>query len=117
MSADRFASGSCLESGTAIDIFLLDDSFQHLQLARDLDIVMLDGSRKLKDEWLLPAGPLREPLKACRRADILVVSRKFERPVIEARDAQTFSIFYAQTRLLGFRAFGSRSETKYHSKK
>lgn len=112
---DRLASGSRLESNNAIDIFLLDDGFQHLQLARDLDIVMLDGSRKLKDEWLLPAGPLREPIEACRRADILVVSRKFERPVIEARDAHTFSIFYAQTRLLGFRAFGSRSETKYLS--
>jgi tetraacyldisaccharide 4'-kinase len=110
---DRFASGSRLESDNTIDIFLLDDGFQHLQLARDLDIVMLDGSRKLKDQWLLPAGPLREPIAACRRADILVVSRKFEGPVIEARDAHAFAIFYAQTRLLGFRPFGSHSESKY----
>jgi tetraacyldisaccharide 4'-kinase len=112
---DRFASGRRLESETAIDIFLLDDGFQHLQLARDLDILMLDGSRKLKDQWLLPAGPLREPIAACRRADILVVSRKFERPVIEARDADKFAIFYAQTRLLGFRPLASNSETKYLS--
>src|SRR5260370_4586026 len=33
---DRFVSGSRLESGNAIDVFLLDDGFQHLQLARDL---------------------------------------------------------------------------------
>jgi tetraacyldisaccharide 4'-kinase len=112
---DRFASASRLEADNRIDVFLLDDGFQHLQLARDLDIVMLDGSRKLKDQWLLPAGALREPIAACRRADILVVSRKFERPVIEARDAHTFAIFYAQTRLLGFRPFESRSETKYLS--
>lgn len=112
---DRFASGSRLESDKPIDVFLLDDGFQHLRLARDLDILMLDGSRKLKDEWLLPAGSLREPISACRRADILVVSRKFERPVIEARDAHTFAIFYAQTRLLGFRSLGSHSESKYLS--
>jgi len=112
---DRFASGSRLESENDIDVFLLDDGFQHLQLARDLDILMLDGSRKLKSEWLLPAGPLREPVSACRRADILVVSRKFERPVIEAKDAHTFSIFYAQTRLLGFRHFGAGPEEKYLS--
>ena len=112
---DRFTSGSRLESDNAIDIFLLDDGFQHLQLARDLDIVMLDGSRKLKDQWLLPAGPLREPIAACRRADILIVSRKFERPIIEARDAHTFAIFYAQTRLLGFRRFGFHSKSKYLS--
>jgi tetraacyldisaccharide 4'-kinase len=112
---DRFTSGTRLEYESAIDIFLLDDGFQHLKLARDLDIVMLDGSRKLKDEWLLPAGQLREPIAACRRADILVVSRKFERPVIESKDAHQFAIFYAQTRLLGFRPFGSPSETKYLS--
>jgi tetraacyldisaccharide 4'-kinase len=112
---DRFASGSQLLSDNAVDVFLLDDGFQHLKLARDLDIVMLDGSRKLKNEWLLPAGSLREPLAACRRADILVVSRKFERPVIEAGDAHAFSIFYAQTRLLGFRQFGSEPDKKYLS--
>jgi tetraacyldisaccharide 4'-kinase len=112
---DRFKCGSHLESANAVDVFLLDDGFQHLRLARDLDIVMLDGSRKLQNEWLLPAGPLREPLAACRHADILVVSRKFERVFIEARDAHTFSIFYAQTRLLGFRRVGSGSQQKYLS--
>jgi tetraacyldisaccharide 4'-kinase len=115
VSPDRFACGSRLESANAVDVFLLDDGFQHLQLARDLDIVMLDGSRKLKEEWLLPAGTLREPIAACRRADILVVSRKFERPFIEARDAHNFALFYAQTRLLGFRRFGSDSRQKYLS--
>jgi tetraacyldisaccharide 4'-kinase len=112
---DRFASGSRLQSENAVDVFLLDDGFQHLQLARDLDIVMLDGSRKLKNEWLLPAGSLREPIAACRRADILVVSRKFERPFIEAGDAHKFSIFYAQTRLVGFRRFGSDQDKKHLS--
>src|SRR5712664_2771740 len=58
---DRFASGSRLEAQQKVDVFLLDDGFQHLQLARDLDIVMVDGSRKLENEWLLPAGFLREP--------------------------------------------------------
>ena len=112
---DRFACGSRLESANAVDVFLLDDGFQHLQLARDLDIVMLDGSRKLKNEWLLPAGPLRENISAVRRADILVVSRKFERPHIEAPDAHRFSIFYAQTRLLGFRRLGSDQPSQYLS--
>jgi tetraacyldisaccharide 4'-kinase len=112
VGADRYAEGRALESA-GVDVFLLDDGFQHMELARDLDIVMLDGSRKLKDEWLLPAGLLREPIAACRRANILIVSRKFERPPIEARDAHEFSIFYSQTRLLGFRRFGSEAGTLY----
>jgi tetraacyldisaccharide 4'-kinase len=112
---DRFAEGHSIEQREPIDVFLLDDGFQHLPLARDLDIVMLDGSRKLKDQWLLPSGMLREPISACRRANILVVTRKTERPDIEAGDAHKFSIFYAQTRLLGFRRHGSRSDLLYVS--
>jgi tetraacyldisaccharide 4'-kinase len=115
VGSNRYESGRRLESEHEIDVFLLDDGFQHLQLARDLDIVMLDGSRKLRDEWLLPAGLLREPIAACRRADILIVSRKFERPPIEARDAHKFCIFYSQTRLLGFRRFESIDEPRYLS--
>jgi tetraacyldisaccharide 4'-kinase len=115
VGANRFASGSRLESENAIDVFLLDDGFQHVQLARDLDIVMLDGSRKLANEWLLPAGSLREPLAGCRRADILVVTRKFERPEMDARGAQASSIFFAHTKLLGFRQFASDSGEKYLS--
>jgi len=107
---DRFAEGQRIEQQHSVDVFLLDDGFQHLSLARDLDIVMLDGSHKLKDQWLLPAGVLREPISACRRADILVVTRKTERPDIEAGDVNKYSIFYAHTRLLGFRRYGDRSD-------
>jgi tetraacyldisaccharide 4'-kinase len=110
---NRFKEGKRIEERTPIDVFLLDDGFQHLALARDVDIVMLDGTRKLKNEWLLPAGSLREPIAACRRADILVVTRKTERPDIEASDSHKFSIFYAQARLLGFRRFGEESELRY----
>jgi tetraacyldisaccharide 4'-kinase len=106
---DRFAEGCRIEEQQSIDVFLLDDGFQHLSLARDLDIVMLDGSQKLKDQWLLPSGVLREPISACRRADFLVVTRKTERPDLDAADAHASTIFYAQTRLLGFRRYGGHS--------
>jgi tetraacyldisaccharide 4'-kinase len=106
---DRFAEGRRIEEQRTIDVFLLDDGFQHLSLARDFDILMLDGSRKLKDQWLLPSGVLREPLSAFQRADVLVVTRKAEPPDLEAGDAHPYSIFYAQTRLLGFRPYGERA--------
>jgi len=106
---DRYAEGLRIEQQMPIDVFLLDDGFQHLPLARDLDIVMLDGSRKLRDQWLLPSGVLREPISAWRRADILVVTRKTERPDIEAGGAREACTFYAQTRLLGFRRYGADS--------
>jgi tetraacyldisaccharide 4'-kinase len=112
---NRYEIGTRLETESQIDTFVLDDGFQHRQLARDLDIVMLDGSRKLENEWLLPAGSLREPISAVERADILIVSRKFERPWVEANDSQKFSIFYAQTHLLGLRRLGGGPGLSYVS--
>jgi tetraacyldisaccharide 4'-kinase len=110
---NRFAAGQRLEAQQAIDIFILDDGFQHFQLARDLDILMLDGSRKLKDEWLLPTGVLREPILACRRADILVVTRKTGHPDFGTGGAHDSSTFYAQTRLLGFYRHDTDSNRRY----
>jgi tetraacyldisaccharide 4'-kinase len=52
-------------------VHLLDDGFQHRQLARDVDILILDR-RDWKD-GLLPAGNLREPLKAARRASVIAI--------------------------------------------
>jgi tetraacyldisaccharide 4'-kinase len=52
-------------------IHLLDDGFQHRQLARDVNILLLD-SRGWQD-WLLPAGNLREPLRAIRRASVIAI--------------------------------------------
>ena len=112
---DRFAAGRQLESQQPVDFFILDDGYQHLQLARDINILMLDGSVKLKDEWLLPAGVLREPISACRRANILIVTRKTERPLIEEQDSHNFSIFSARTRLHGFRMAGRHEIPNYLS--
>jgi tetraacyldisaccharide 4'-kinase len=58
------------------DIAVLDDGFQHRQLKRDVDIVLISADRWTDDVKLLPAGPWREPLTAARRADLLIVTRK-----------------------------------------
>jgi tetraacyldisaccharide 4'-kinase len=58
--------------GEAFGVHLLDDGFQHRQLHRDVNILLLDG-RDWSRERLLPAGNLREPLAAMRRADVLAI--------------------------------------------
>jgi tetraacyldisaccharide 4'-kinase len=115
VGGDRYAEGRRIEARSPVDVFLLDDGFQHLKLARDVDVLMLDGSRKLKSEALLPAGSLREPISSCARADILVVTRKTEQEAVEAADAHGHAIFYAQTRLLGFRLIGAEGVPKHVS--
>src|SRR3977135_2084312 len=64
---DRFAEGHRLESRQPTDVFLLDDGFQHLQLARDLDILLMDASRPLAGGLLLHAGSLPEPVPGMLR--------------------------------------------------
>ena len=56
-------------------VIVLDDGFQHRRLARDLDIVLLDGARPLGNRRLLPAGTLREPASQLSRANLIVATR------------------------------------------
>ncbi|SHG22932.1 lipid-A-disaccharide kinase [Desulfacinum infernum DSM 9756] len=53
-------------------VLVLDDGFQYVQLSRSLDVVVLDARRPLGNGRLLPAGPLREPPEALRRAHVIV---------------------------------------------
>ncbi len=56
-----------------LDAVILDDGFQHVRLKRDLDLVLVNGTRGIGNGWVLPAGPMREPLAALRRADATIV--------------------------------------------
>lgn len=57
------------------DILLLDDGFQHLAVARDLDLVLVDAGDPWGGGHLPPLGRLREPVSALRRASAVVVSK------------------------------------------
>jgi tetraacyldisaccharide 4'-kinase len=57
------------------DLLLLDDGFQHRALARDLDLLLLDGVRRWGNGRTLPLGDLREPMASAARASCLVVTR------------------------------------------
>ena len=72
VGASRFNAGLLAERETSqAGVHLLDDGFQHRQLARDADIVVLHRSDF--SQALLPAGRLREPLSSLRRASILAL--------------------------------------------
>jgi tetraacyldisaccharide 4'-kinase len=74
VGANRYQSGQ-LAVATGCEVILLDDGFQHLALARDLDIVVLDGTAPFDNGEMLPWGRLREPLYGLRRASAIVVTR------------------------------------------
>ena len=73
---DRFRGGErVLREHPGVDLFLLDDGFQHRALHRDLDVVILDATRPLGYGHLLPRGYRREPWSALRRADHILLTR------------------------------------------
>jgi tetraacyldisaccharide 4'-kinase len=74
VSADRYLAGRAAEERFEVDTHILDDGFQHLGLARALDIVLLDATENY-DAGLIPAGRLREPLTALARAHIVISTR------------------------------------------
>lgn len=57
-----------------VDVLVADDGLQHYALARDLEIVVVDGERGFGNGHLLPAGPLREPLSRLDAVDAVVIN-------------------------------------------
>jgi tetraacyldisaccharide 4'-kinase len=73
--ADRISAGQGAIKHLSTDCFVLDDGFQHLQLARDLNIVTVDATDPWGGRQMLPYGRLREPLTGFKRADCIVLMR------------------------------------------
>jgi tetraacyldisaccharide 4'-kinase len=71
---DRVAAARLAVARFSPDLVIMDDGFQHRRLARDLDLVIAPDPDHERE--LLPAGPLREPLAALGRADLVVEVRR-----------------------------------------
>lgn len=88
---DRAVAGrSLLAAHPDVDVLLCDDGLQHVRLARDVELAVFDG-RGAGNGWLLPAGPLREPLARLAGVDAIVCNGPADPrlPVSVARFAMT----------------------------
>jgi tetraacyldisaccharide 4'-kinase len=68
----RAGAAQLLEASAEVDVLLADDGLQHYALARDVEILVIDGRRGLGNGALLPAGPLREPASRAAHCDFVV---------------------------------------------
>ena len=71
VSADRYLAGLFAEKYFDVTVSILDDGFQHMQLQRDVDLLLLSPADL--DDRVLPSGRLREPLSSARFADAVLV--------------------------------------------
>jgi len=78
VSSQRYQAGQVALERFGVEVLLLDDGFQHRQLARDVDILTVPAHSVIglqaARERLLPAGNLREPPTALRRADVILLT-------------------------------------------
>jgi len=107
VGADRYEAGLGAVAHDQPDVFVLDDGFQHVQLHRDLDLVLLDAAHPTGNGRLLPAGPLREPLQALERAHAAIFVESPEKPPLRAdslRQGPLFGkpVFQARPIIAGF---------------
>ncbi len=75
VGADRYELGRWVLDRFPVDCLILDDGFQHLRLYRDVNLLLVDATDVEGLAALVPAGRLREPLQAARRASAIVVTR------------------------------------------
>ena len=73
VSPDRHLAGTLAESRFGCTVHVLDDGFQHVELARDFDILVTTPG-EIPNGKVIPAGRLREPMDAAARAHLLIVS-------------------------------------------
>lgn len=73
---DRVAAAQLLLDTNEIDIIISDDGMQHYRLARDVELSLLDGERRLGNKRSLPAGPLRERPQRLETVDFIISNGK-----------------------------------------
>lgn len=104
----RLAAAAAADGRTLV---LVDDGFSHWRLHRDVDLLLVDADDPLGGGLLLPAGRLREPLRAVQRAQALVLTRCPEPPAAALRErlrrlAPAAAFARASHRVSGIRAHG-----------
>ena len=77
VGSDRVEAAKTLIKNKHCNILISDDGLQHFKLGRDIEIAMVDGLRKFGNNLLLPAGPLREPIKKLDKVDFVINTNNF----------------------------------------
>lgn len=88
------------------DVIILDDGFQHRKIRRNLDIVLLDTEELTRNKFysffVLPSGNLRESRFGLKRADIIILNKKFSGCVPDYKPEKKSKVFSLEYRIKGF---------------
>ncbi|EAV6589109.1 tetraacyldisaccharide 4'-kinase [Salmonella enterica] len=74
VAPERAAAVKAILAAHDVQIIITDDGLQHYRLARDIEIVVIDGVRRFGNGWWLPAGPMRERASRLKTVDAAIVN-------------------------------------------
>jgi tetraacyldisaccharide 4'-kinase len=74
VAPNRYQAAEALVRYHGCDVVISDDGLQHYAMQRDIEVVVIDGVRRFGTGFMLPAGPLREPVARLREVDLVVVN-------------------------------------------
>jgi len=107
--ADRVSAARWAVENFRSQVFILDDGFQHLRVARNLNLLTIDATNPWGNGRLLPAGILRESRSELKRADCVVITRADDLNPTEALKQEIAAlgagvpVFYSQMSMSGLR--------------
>jgi len=97
---DRISAGRYAIENLGSECFVLDDGFQHLRVARDLNVVTIDATNPWGGGELLPYGRLREPLSGLSRADCVVLTRCDQATCLDSLRAEISDLIHGRPAFL-----------------
>ncbi|MBI3583549.1 MAG: tetraacyldisaccharide 4'-kinase [Nitrospinae bacterium] len=83
--SDRYRTGMHAIEKFGAEVILMDDSYQHVQLNRKLNILLLDSNSPFGNSYLLPRGTLREPPSYINRADIIILTKSSQQSAVSSQ--------------------------------
>ena len=75
IGAERAVTGQYAIDNFGAEVAILDDGYQHWQLDRDMDILLVDAVNVFGNDYILPRGTLREPISHISRADVCLMTK------------------------------------------
>ena len=119
VAENRVKGAEKLIRDTGVNVIVLDDAFQHRWINRDVDLLVIDQRFLTEKSFfinnLLPTGVLREPLKSIRRADAVIINRKFMEKKIIPQEYNKYlegiNIFTGYYKAISF--FDLKHKTEY----
>ena len=111
------SDGILLSASSNHDAAILDDGFQDFSIKPNFSILCFNSKQMIGNGLIIPAGPLRESLKAIKRADCIIINGnknlEFENKIFEITKNKNCNLFYSKYKIKNIEKFRNKKITAF----